>query len=75
MKNLNTTIVATFVFITLLFLHTLICNDDDPDLQLSNKLFFRLIAITAISVYTTTAFLSNDSKGFPSMSSKLDNKW
>lgn len=75
MNILKTTVITTFVFITLLFLHTLVCNDDDPELQLSNKFFFRLIIITAISVYTTNVFLSNSSNGLPGMTKQLDNKW
>lgn len=75
MTILNTTVITTFVFITFLFLHTLVCNDDDQQLQLSNKLFFRLIIITGISVYTTNVFLSNSSNGLPGMTKQLDNTW
>tara|TARA_B100001287_G_C22670664_1_gene525094 strand:+ start:1045 stop:1302 length:258 start_codon:yes stop_codon:yes gene_type:complete len=56
---LNQIVILSFIFIILIFIHTLLSDDNDPDLQLSNKLFFRIVIIVAISTYITHWFCSS----------------
>ena len=78
-SNIYPSFICVVIGIILIFAHSMTADPTDPDLQISNSLFIRIIALLFISSFGMLCYLnysSGSSKNLISTGQNiLDDKW
>lgn len=78
MESWSTALIISFLFVCLLFIQTFMQDPDDDDLQISNRLLFRLTLAVFLSTVVAHEFVLKSSS-FKTMGKtgglKVDRVW